>query len=64
MSGPLAVFVSGFREDLVRRGYAPRAAAKQLQLMAHVSRWLAACGLGAADLTAVRVERFVEERRA
>lgn len=64
VSGPLSVFASGFREDLGRRGYTSGAAAKQLQLMAHVSRWLAAGGLDAGDLTAVRVEQFVEQRRA
>jgi integrase/recombinase XerD len=64
VSGPLLVFASGFGEDLARRGYRPGTAAKQLQLMAHMSRWLAGRGLEAGDLTAVRVEEFVAERRA
>ena len=38
MSGPLSVFAAGFLEELVRRGYRPGTAAKQLQLMAHLSR--------------------------
>lgn len=42
MSGPLSVFAAGFLEELVRRGYRPGTAAKQLQLMAHLSRWLGA----------------------
>ena len=64
MSGPLSAFTSGFLEDLIRRGYRPGTAAKQLQLMAHVSRWLAAHDLEPAALRGVEIERFVQERRA
>lgn len=63
VSGPLSVYASGFGEDLARRGYRS-GAVKQLQLMAHVSRWLAARGLEADDLTTARVDEFVAERRA
>ncbi len=63
VSGPLSVYASGFGEELARRGYRS-GAVKQLQLMAHVSRWLAARGLEADDLTTVRVDEFVAERRA
>jgi len=38
--GPLARYADGFRTVLAQRGYAPSSAAGQLQLMAHVSRWL------------------------
>jgi hypothetical protein len=62
--GPLMAFAPGFRADLARQGYRPGSAADQLGLMAHVSRWLAGQGLGAADLTAIRVEQFSGERRA
>jgi integrase/recombinase XerD len=64
VSGPLSVFVPGFREHLVRRGYTPGAAAKQLQLMAHLSRWMAARDLEPEELRGVEIERFVCERRA
>lgn len=64
MSGPLAAFAPGFLEDLLRQGYRPGTAAKQLQLMAHISRWLAAHGLGGGELTAVRVGQFLAQRRA
>ena len=64
IAGPLASFAPGFREELVRRGYRPWSAAKQLQLMAHVSRWLVAHDLCAGDLTADRLQQFVEDRRA
>ena len=43
--GPLSAFSSGFAAELVRLGYRPNAAANQLQLMAHLSRWLAQRGL-------------------
>jgi hypothetical protein len=42
LSGPLLVFAAGFLEELLGRGYRPATAAKQLQLMAHLSRWMAA----------------------
>jgi hypothetical protein len=41
----LSAFSSGFAAELVRLGYRPNAAANQLQLMAHLSRWLAQRGL-------------------
>jgi integrase/recombinase XerD len=63
VSGPLAGFAAGFREHLERRGYRPGSVADQLWLLVDVSRWLAECGLGAADLTAVRVEQFSTRRR-
>jgi integrase/recombinase XerD len=64
MSGPLSVFAAGFLEELLGRGYRPGTAAKQLQLMAQVSRWLAAHDLRLNDLRSVEIEHFVQERRA
>jgi integrase/recombinase XerD len=64
VSGPLSVFAPGFLEVLLRRGYRPGTAAKQLQLMVHLSRWMAARGLEPDDLGGVEIERFVRERRA
>ena len=64
LSGPLLVFAAGFLEELLGRGYRPGTAAKQLQLMAHLSRWMAAHGLEPGDLREVELERFVQERRA
>jgi integrase/recombinase XerD len=64
MSGPLSVLAAGFREELLERGYQPGTAAKQLQLMSHLSRWLAAHDLEPAALGRVQIERFVQERRA
>lgn len=50
MSGPLSVFADGFPEELLGRGYRPGTAAKHLQLMAHLSRWMAARDLEQDDL--------------
>ena len=64
IAGPLAGLAPGFDESLVRRGYRPSPATRQLRLMADVSRWLAERGLEANDLTEAAAERFSAERRA
>jgi integrase/recombinase XerD len=63
VSGPLSVFAPAFLEELLRHGYRPGAAAKQLQLLAHLSRWMQAHNLEPRDLRRVEIERFVQERR-
>lgn len=63
MAGPLAEFAPAFLTDLVTKGYRPGTAAKQLQLMAHLSRWLGARELEPAALDRAEIERFVRERR-
>lgn len=62
--GPLAAYAEGFREVLLGRGYTWGSAARQIHLMAHVSRWLDANGVGPDQLTPAAVARFVEARRA
>jgi integrase/recombinase XerD len=62
--GPLARYADGFAAVLVQRGYAPRSVAGQLQLMAHLSRWLVQRGLAGSDVTASIVEQFLQARRA
>ncbi len=64
VSGPLEVFASGFVAELARLGYRRTPATFQLQLMAHVSRWLQSEGLGAGELSSEVVERFLAARRA
>lgn len=64
VTGPLTWLAAGFKSVLLDAGYRPRSAVVQLRLMAHVSRWLEAGGLSAADLTEDRVEEFVQARRA
>lgn len=63
MEGPLAPYAAGFVVDLVARGYRPRSVSGQLELMAHVSRWLAEQGLKPGGLTQDQVERFLSVRR-
>lgn len=62
--GPLVPYVAGFRAELEGQGYRLNAVSNQLQLMAHVSRWLASQSLGVEDLTGERVEEFLAARRA
>ena len=64
MTGPLEPQASGFAAELSRQGYTPVSAAFQLQLMAHLSRWLASENLESRGLSAVVVERFLDARRA
>jgi integrase/recombinase XerD len=64
VSGPLAEHAEGFRAMLAGRGYAPSSAAGQLQVMAHLSRWLAQQGRPAGDLAPAMVGRFLLARRA
>jgi len=64
VTGPLERYSSGFAVELVAAGYLPVARAFQLQLMAHVSRWLASEGLGSDALAGEVVERFLAARRA
>lgn len=64
VSGPLASFAAGFSDELARSGYTPLSARLQLQLMAHLSRWLASEEVDAAALTPALVERFLAARRS
>src|SRR5215467_96540 len=64
VTGPLAQYAEGFRENLLGQGYAWGSAAHQIHLMAHVSRWLQANGLGPADLSDGVAGRFAAARRA
>ncbi len=62
--GPLAEYRDGFAAELVGQGYTRECAARQLKLMAHLSRWLESRGLGSGDLTPERAEDFLGVRRA
>jgi integrase/recombinase XerD len=57
------LYVDGFGEALMAQGYTPLSARSQLELMAHVSRWLAANGLGPEDLSVSRIGEFLISRR-
>ena len=62
--GPLAPFADGFKARLGELGYAPLTTVNELKLVLHVSRWLDAGGLSAADLTPDRVDAYFVARRA
>jgi integrase/recombinase XerD len=62
--GPLGQYAPGFRSWLLDKGYTPLTTVPQLQLAAHLSRWLEREGLTAAGLTEDRAGRFLAERRA
>ena len=47
-----------------RQGYRPNAAANQLQLLAHLSRWLGSKRLDAPTLTASVLNEFLAARRS
>src|SRR6266516_4796097 len=64
VTGPLAEYADGFRAELARLGYTPLTTASQLRLVAHLSRWLAAEGLGAPTLTVPVAERYFAGRRS
>lgn len=64
VSGPLEPYADGFRKELARQGYSPSPAAGHLQLMAHLSRWLADRELDPGELTVTYVEQFLQDRRA
>ncbi|GAB3511296.1 tyrosine-type recombinase/integrase [Amycolatopsis cihanbeyliensis] len=61
--GPLEPYADGFARELVRRGYAVNAAAHQLGLVAHLSRWMMSQRLEAVDLTPEALGQYVEVRR-
>ncbi len=62
--GPLEQYAPGFRTWLLNKGYTPLTTVPQLQLMAHVSRWLEREGLAVAGLTEQEAGRFLAARYA
>ncbi len=64
VNGPLTAYASGFAGELARAGYTENATADQVRLLAHLSRWLANQGLGAAELTPEVGDAFLAARRA
>lgn len=64
MTGPLALHATGLAGELARLGFTKMSARSQLGLAAHLSRWLAAAGLGTMALTAPVAEEYLAARRA
>jgi site-specific recombinase XerD len=60
VSGPLVPYAHGYRSELARQGYARSSAVHQMQLVAHLSCWMATQRV----LVAERVELFAQARRA
>lgn len=63
VGGPLAAWAPAFRSRLEESGYTALTIVNELRQVQHLSRWLEAGDLVAADLTAGRVEDFVSQRR-
>ena len=61
VSGPLARYAPGFVAELVEVGYRPNAAAVQLRLLAHLSRWLEREGIDPVEVREAQLERFRTE---
>lgn len=64
VSGPLAPFAPGFVAELLSAGYRQVSATFQLQLMAHLSRWMQANAVATEALSGEELERFLAARRA
>jgi integrase/recombinase XerD len=64
VDGPLAPYAAGWRAELAARGYSRGAAASQMRLMEHLSRYLEGRGLAGADLTGQVAGGFLAGRRA
>jgi integrase/recombinase XerD len=63
MTGPLAPHATGLAGELARLGFTEMSARAQLGLAAHLSRWLAAAGLGTMSLTGPVAEEYLAARR-
>lgn len=63
-TGPLARYASGLVEELSLLVYAATSATIQVQLAAHLSRWMTSEALMPQDLTGPVIERFLAARRA
>jgi site-specific recombinase XerD len=64
VSGPLVSFAPGFVAELGDLGYARVSIVHQMQLVAHLSRWMMAEAVTAGVLSDEMVEAFVVSRRA
>lgn len=62
-TGPLAPFAAGLAAELAVLGYTSTSATIQLQLAAHLSRWLHAHDLAPGELTGSVLTEFLVERR-
>jgi integrase/recombinase XerD len=63
VGGPLYPFATGFLALLLERGYEWTAIHARMRLMAELSAWIAARGVGSRQLTEVLVAEFLEAAR-
>lgn len=63
VSGPLATYVDGFRDELAAQGYTVQVRDRNLRMLAQVSRWMAGRGLSVGELTPEALEDFLDGRR-
>lgn len=61
--GPLEPYAGAFVGLLAARGYTPLTRVPRLQVMTHLSKWMAAHQLGVTELSAARVEEYLDQRR-
>ncbi len=64
VSGSLAPYAEGFRQDLAAKGYHPQVIGRQAGLMADLSRWLEDQCLSADALVPAVVQEYLRARRA
>ncbi len=64
MTGPLVPYAAGFAEELRRQGYKRNSVASQMQLMAHLSRWMTGAAVEVSGLTMAAAASFLAVRRA
>jgi integrase/recombinase XerD len=64
IAGPLEPYLVGFGAELRRLGYVDCSAKIQLELVAHLSRWMAGEGVAVSALTPETVRTFFLARRA
>jgi hypothetical protein len=62
--GPLAAYAAGYRCELERRGFSPRAVRDRMEVAGQLDRWLAAEGHAVAGLTVARAGQFFAALRA
>ena len=64
VTGPLAAYARTLRAGLRASGYTPLSTVNTMRLVAHLSRWLEANGLGVSDLDGELAERYAAARCA
>lgn len=64
MTGPLAPYAAGYGAELRGRGYTALSTVNEVRQVGHLSAWLAARGLSAAELSVGRVDEFLAVLRA